>query len=402
MTNQELLKQAQEMVRKGIIDTSALATGGKLNAEQSSKMIDFVFDETQLRGIARLVKMKAEQYDIDRIGVGKRVARAKIEGVDPAVRRGVTLSKISLNKKTIMVPFELTTEFMEDNIEGMSVEDHVAKMMAKAFANDLENMYISADSLGPAVPEEDIIEGGSADFVVDDILGLMDGWMKLAQSGNVFDAQGSGIGHTLFSAMKKQLPTKYRKNIKMMRFFLPMDTEETYRAVLASRGTALGDRATQDEIAPKGMGVSLQGLALLEARPLKVAHVTLTGTSAVQLNGDTDITDVVAHLQTLAATPTPPLDLVGDLVVDEAAGTIARTGGSGLSDPVNVKVTYRAQTEILLTEGRNLILGIGRDITIRNDFDIYRDVKQWAMTVRVAVNIENEDALVLGKNIVPE
>lgn len=403
MTNAELLKQASELIEKGVISTSALASGGKLNAEQANRMIDFIFDETQLRGIVRLVRMRAEQFDIDKIALGKRVARAKTEGVDPGVRRGVTTSKVSLNKKAIMVPFEITTEFLEDGIEtGATLEDHVAGMMGRSFANDLENMYIAGDQNGPAVPEEDIIDGGATDEVVDDLLALMDGWAKLAGAGHVLDADSSGISSNIFSRAKKQLPTKFRRRLNQMRFFLPMDTEETYRNVLASRGTALGDNAIQNELGVKAMGVQLQALALMEPNPIKVAHVTLTGTTAVQLGGDKNITDAIAHLQTLATTPTAPIADPADIIFDLAAGTVVRSGGSSLPSPVNVKITYRAQTEMILCEGRNLILGIGRDITIKRDEDIFKDVKQWAMTVRVAVEIEETDAVVLVKNIAVE
>lgn len=400
MTNEELLSQAQQLVEKGIIDSSALATGGKLNPRQADRMIDFIFDETGLKGIARLVRMKAEQYDIDKIGVGKRVAVAKDEGVDPGVRRGVTHSKVPLNKKTVMVPFEISAEYLEDNIEGMSVQDHVAKLMATQFSNNLEEMYIAGNTLGPAVPQEDILKDGSSDYVKDAFLGLQDGWMKLAGTGNIVDADSANISSNVFSKMKNALPNKFRKRLKQLKYFLPMDTEQNYRQTLAARGTAMGDRALESEDRIKAFGVELVPLSLLELNPLKVAHVTLTGTTPVQLNGDKNITDAVAHLQTLtAATPTAPIADPADIEFDLAAGTVARSGGSSLSDPVDLKITYRSQSEVLLSEGRNLILGIGRDITIERDKDIYRGVKQWAMTTRVAVQIEETEAVVLGKNI---
>ncbi len=403
MTNKELLRQAVEMIEKGIISTSDLASGGLLNPEQSNRMIDFVFDETKLKGMVRLIRMRAEQTDIDKIGVGTRVSVPKAEGVDPGVRRGVNTSKVVLNKKTIMVPFEITTEFLEDAIEtGSTLEDHIAAMMGKQFANDLEGLYIAGDKNGPAVPEGDIIDGGSSDHVVDGLHALMDGWVRLSGSGNVLDVDSAGISSNVFSRAKKALPTKYRRRLNLMRFFLPMDTEETYRNVLASRGTALGDNAIQNEVGVRAMGVQLESLALMEPNPLKVEHVTLTGTTPVQLNGDKNITDAVAHLQTLSNTPTAPIADPGDIVFDLAAGTVARSGGSTLPSPVDLKITYRAQTEMLLCEGRNLILGIGRDITIKRDEDIFKDVKQWAMTIRTAVEVENDEAIVLVKNIAIE
>jgi hypothetical protein len=398
MDNKELLKQAIELIEKGIITTSSLASGGKLNPEQADKFLDFVFDETGLKNIVRMVKMKAEQYDIDKVGVGRRVAVPKEEATDPGVRRGVQTSKISMNKKAIMVPFEISEEFFEDNIEGEAVEDRIARMMATQFANNLEELYINGDTLGPAVVQSDILEGGSSDYVKDSYLALQDGWMKLARNGNIVDAEGANISSNVFSKMKNALPNKYRKRLSQLKYFVPMDTEQNYRQALSARGTSMGDNALQTEERIKAFGVELVPLSLLEAAPLKVAHVTLTGTTAVQLNGDKNISDVVVHLQTLAGTPTAPI-AGSDYDLDEAAGTIARSAGSTLPNPVSVKVTYRSQTEILLTEARNLILGIGRDIKIKKDLDIFKDVRQWAMTVRVAVQIEETEATVLGKNI---
>lgn len=398
MTNEQLIAQATEMIEKGIISTSALATGGKLNPTQAANMIDFIFDETGLRGMVRLVRMKAEQFDIDKIGVGKRVAVPKTEAVDPGVRRGVTTSKISLNKKAIMVPFELSDEFLDDNIEGRSSEDHVARMMGTQFANNLEDMYINSNLLGVAVPEEDIIDGGATDEVKDPLLALMDGWWKIASGGNVFDADSANISSNIFSKMKNALPNKFRKRLRQLKYFVPMDLEQNYRQTLAARGTALGDAAIQSDERIKAFGIELVALSLLESAPLRVAHVNLAGTTAVQLNGDKNITNVIAHLDTLGSTPTANIS-PSDIDIVGTTGTIARSGGSGLPDPVDVKVTYNSQSEIILTEARNLILGIGKDITIKRDQDIFKDVKQWAMTVRVAVQIEETEALVLGKNI---
>ena len=66
--------------------------GGKLNPAQSDKFIDYVIDETVLKDNARIVRFRNEPLDIDKIGVGKRVAVAKAEASDPGVRRGITIA----------------------------------------------------------------------------------------------------------------------------------------------------------------------------------------------------------------------------------------------------------------------------------------------------------------------
>ena len=87
-----------------------------------------------------------------------------------------------------------------------------------------------------------------------------------------------------------------------------------------------------------------------------------------------------------------------DYTLDAAAGTFTLTGGA-IPDPSDIKITYQAESQIWLTEFRNLILGIGREITLERDRDIFASVSEFALTARVGVQIEETDAVVLGINI---
>ena len=71
----------------------------------------------------------------------------------------------------------------------------------------------------------------------------------------------------------------------------------------------------------------------------------------------------------------------------------------GVYDGDTVKVTFKSQGQVILSEFRNLILGIGRDITIKRDEDIFADVAQYAIHTKVAVQIEETDAAVLAINV---
>jgi hypothetical protein len=88
-----------------------------------------------------------------------------------------------------------------------------------------------------------------------------------------------------------------------------------------------------------------------------------------------------------------------DYNVNLALGTVARIGGGAIADGAIVKVTFKTLGQLMLTESRNLILGIGRDITIKRDEDIYSDVRQYAIHAKVAVQIQEVDATVLAINV---
>ena len=389
----------KELVQKAIITTDQLAAAGKLNPAQADKFIDLVIDVTGLSGNVRIARFRNDQLDIDKINVGKRVALPKSEASGPAVRRKVNTSKVSLNPKNVVVPFEISSDFMMENIEGEQVEDTIIKMMATQFGNDLEELYILGDTLGVAALEADLIDGGSSTQVVkDSYLALFDGWLKLAGQAHVVDAAGANISSNVFSKMIKEMPDKWKRVRRNMRFFTSTDHEQNYRNSVSGRATAAGDAALNSTNNMTPFGVEVVPLALLPTQPTVVKHVVLTGTTAVGL-GFKGISDVVVTQETLGSSPLTPFIDTTDYVIDSANGTIARNGGGAITSGATVKVTFKTQGQAILSEYRNLILGMGREITIKRDEDIYADVAQYAIHAKVAVQIEEADAAVLAKNI---
>lgn len=390
----------KQLVQKSLVTTDALAAGGKLNPEQANKFIDYVFDLSKLRGRVRTVKFKPDQLDIDKIGVGQRVALAKREAVDPGRRRGVTTSKVSLNPVEVMVPFEISDDFGEYNIEEEDVEDHVIKMMATQLGNDLEELGLDGDKLGPARIADDIYPGESTTQVLKDTyMALLDGWLKLSRGGNQVDHNNVNINSKIFNDMLNAMPEKYKRDKRNLRFFTSSTIEQNYRQVVSTRATAKGDDALSSQSNLTPYGIQLDPIPMFNTMPRVTEHVTLTGTTPVQLlfKGIVGSMEVVAP-STLANTPLTPYVEGTDYSMDYTAGVITRIGGD-ISSGAVVKITYRTDAQMLLTEYRNLIFGMARDVRIEKDRDIYKGVNQYAITVKVALEIENLEAVVFGKNI---
>ena len=392
----------EELVRKATIVADDLATGGKLNPAQSDRFIDYVIDETVLANNARIVRFRNESLEIDKMGVGRRVTVPKKEAADPNVRKGISTSKVELQPKEIMTPFEVGDNFRELNIEGDNVEDTIIRLMATQMANDVEDLYINGNKLGPARIESEIVENGSDTQVIkDSFLALEDGWSLLGEQSNIVDAAGRNIGLSLFSEAIRAMPTKFRRNKSALRWFISPDLWQLYLEKLSTRATNLGDQAANGGADAQGpFGIKAVPVPLWEFEPLTVEHVTLNGTTAVQL-ANSPVTDVVVTPSSLAGVPTTPFveGAGNDYVLDAAAGTIAREAGGNIGDGDTVKVTYRSNPQILLTHQNNLIVGIGRDVRIEKDRDIYKGVNQYAITAKVSVQYEELTALVKVKNV---
>jgi len=390
----------EELVEKAVITTNDIAASGKLNPAQADKFVDYVVDITGLKDQARVVRFRNEQLDIDKIGIGKRAAMPATEAVAPGTRRSINTSKITLTPKEIIVPFEISDNFREINLEGDSVEDHIIKMMATQLANDLELLYISGDTLGQASLENDVLDGGSlTQYVKDAYLALADGWLKLARGANVFDNLGGNIGSSLFSRMINVMPAKFKRDRGQLRFFSSIELEQLMREKVSTRATQTGDAALQNAAPLSPFGVPLMPFPLFPFKPRVVEHVVLTGTTPTALLHAPIAGNPVVVLPTIdSSNAVTPFISGTDYFLDQANGTLARVGGA-ITSGATVKVTYDANPQIILTHQNNFIVGIGRDIRIEKDRDIYKRVNQYAITCKVAVQFEELTAIVLGKNL---
>jgi hypothetical protein len=389
----------QELLQKATITTDALASAGKLNPEQAEKFLDFVEDETQVAGTGvRFERFRNEQMLIEKLNVANRVALPFTEATDPAVRRGVSTSKVTLQPKEIMVPFEVSDLFKDYNVEGMSVEEHIIKMMATRLANNMEELFWDGNALGPAVLESDYVEGGSGtDYRKDSYLALFDGWLKQAEAGHVVDAANGEINPTLISRALRAMPNKFRKNRRDLVDFLSWDHEQAYREGVSTRATGAGDSARAGTDTVPSFGVNLRPISLLDPNPLYVEHITLGASATVSLS-HANITDVVVSDDTLAAVAATPYVENTDYTVDLAAGTITNLD-VGIGAGAGLKITYRTGGKMLITRPRNMITAVGRDIAIERDRNIYRRVNEYAIHARVYCCFEETDAVVLVKNV---
>jgi len=394
----------EEMIEKAVITTDDIASSGKLNDEQADQFIDFVIDVTGVTEFARVVRFRAENLNIDKIGVGSRVTMPAIEARDPNRRKGISASRVQLTPREIMTPFEIGDSFVENNLEGDNVEEHIVKMMATQTANDTEELHINGSTEGVAALESDLVDGGSStEYIKDTFLALFDGWLRLADSGNTVDIGGSAISPNVFSRMLNELPAKFKRQKRDLVFLCSQELEQLYRERVASRATATGDQALNSSGRMTPFGIPLVGVALFAFYPPVVEHVTFTGSSTtVSLRyGPIQASSLVVTTSTLTGdTPEEAYTESTDYTVDETAGTVTHAGGgSAIGATDTVKVTYSAYPQVLLTHRKNMIIAWGRDIRVEKDRDIYARVDQYAITAKTDVEFEELTAVVKAYNI---
>lgn len=396
-----------ELISKntGDINSSALATGGKLTPQQGKMFFSLVFALSALKDIVTLYQFDNETKYIDKMDVDARVMYPMDEGVDPGKRAGIALTQVALTPFDTMTIFEVTDKFLRQNIEGRSIA--LTEKFGEQMMNNMEDFNLNADLIGPSQPESLFVKDGSTTKRVRDPLFMKaDGWMKQADAGHIVDAAGLTKMSTILIKAKKAMPAKYKKNLNNLKFITPIDIADVYQQELSMKNTNLGDQAMVGTISLKSYGISLEPIPLMSSTPIKVKRVTLTGTTAVSLGYkylDKDSIWVTPTTLDSENAEDPYIDTT-DYVINETNGTIARSGGgSAIADGQIVDVTFYSRPEILLTDPKNLVMAANTDsVSVEKQRISNRRVTEYSISASIDVKIINPDAVVKIINIDPE
>ena len=231
MSNSELLQK--------VITTSTLGSApgqnGLLSPEQSTRFINYMWDATVLGSQVRTIRMKSDTVELDAIAFGERLLRGATEGVDDGRNVRPQFSKISLSTVKLRVDWELTTESLEDGVEGDNLEDTVARMITSQVAQDLEDVAINGDT----------------ELTGDPLLKTMDGWGKrLEAGGHIVDNGGNEISRLTFHRALKKMPRKYMQQRNGLKFFTGSNIIQDY---LFSLQNTSADFVTPESLAAAGI-----------------------------------------------------------------------------------------------------------------------------------------------------
>lgn len=397
MTNEELV-----LIQKAITAANVLVSAGKLNPVQATKFLDYVIDTTVMKNNVRVVRFKNEKMEINKLDIGNRVMFPGTEYQAPQERQGVSTSKIELQPKEVVCAFDISDTFKGQNIEGENVADHIMRMFATGWGNNMEEITINGDVVGPAGLEGDVWGAGSTtQYVLDALLAMFDGWWRKADGGHLVNMNGANIGISAFRRMLTAMPAKYKKRRNELRWFMSDELADVYIEKVSTRQTAKGDEAAEGkEQAP--LGISIVRVPGFGFNPTIVQHVALANDTAVALRYKPIVSaSEVVTPSTLDRTPTTPYIEGTNYDMDYVNGTITNpSGDAGIADGATVKVTYQAAPQMLLTHWQNFILAFGMDdLKVERQRNIHKRADEYVMSGRLDQQVENLDAVVKGYDL---
>lgn len=336
-SQEEILSKADEVTTSVVGNDS----GGLLKPAQSNRFLDYVIDQSVLMQNARVVRMRTPQMEIDKVSVGTRLLSKATEATDTGANAAVTFSKVSLSTVKLRLDWAVSTESLEDNIEGASLEDHIAQIMARQTANDLDDLFINGNTASN-----------------NGLIKALDGFVKLAKaSGVTVDEGGNNVSRATYDRILRNLPTKYLQRRNELRFFS-------------------GSGVVQDTIYSLGNPNSATAATAGAPAPMSNVGEMAFLQGAMRANGGAGSTGISPFGIPLIEVPLMPETVAGDY-----------SGASGSHGYVE------------LTFPNNRIIGIHRDITVYRQFKPKTDTIEYTQFMRVGSNIENAESYVIGKNV---
>jgi len=330
---------SKEMLQKVITSQGiASADAGFLKKEQADTFIDYAWDATVLLKTAQRRKLNAPEAEWDAIAVGARIVRKATEAVDTGENAGANFTKVSLRTTKLRLDWELSTESLEDNQEGDSLDDHLARLFSAQFGQDLEDLAINGDTASP-----------------NPLLKSFDGWHKMAKAGGHVRPAATGTGNgqlsrAHFNQALRAMPRKFLARKGDLKFYVSPALLNDYLLSQSDKGIV------PDEIVA----------GMLRQSP---------------------ITDGNAGWSTSMPFGVPTIEVplfdTGFNEINAGTGTGGTSGTSYLE----------------LTDPKNRIIGVQRDIRLYRKYAEKKDTTEYTMYFRAGICWQNLDAVVTVDNV---
>lgn len=240
------MPRTNEQIVKDTITTAGLAAGGALSPEQASKFLQQTFEATTLGGLVRHEKRRAKTGEIDKIGIGTRLLRKKVENVDDGYRGTVEHGKLEYATTAVRLPWEITEETLRENIEGQNYEKIVTDLMTKQVGIDLEDLYINGDESTAST---------ATDY---DFLKINTGWLKQLSTGSNLEdrsskSSGAMILDVFYDAIR-DIPNKY--NNGTLRWIMSPHRRQAWEQYIINQAVTVGGIITDKRVeAPAGIPI---------------------------------------------------------------------------------------------------------------------------------------------------
>lgn len=220
------------LLAKAAVNTDTLGTGGKMNPEQSKQFITFMKDYSAFLRSVDFITMQTTRRVLEYGDVSRRNMRKAKENEDNPATGSFSTKQRELNAVGVIMPYDVTFQFMKENIEQGQINTTLAKLFAQQFANDTVDLGFNGD------------ESSSDEFI-----NINNGWVSIAEADTNTHKVNSASFSTkraLFKGLLGEVPSKYfqmyqQEDKSLLKILVSHTVNREYKEELTERNTALGD-----------------------------------------------------------------------------------------------------------------------------------------------------------------
>lgn len=222
------------------VDSAVLENGGRLNQEQADKFITFMKDYSSFLTRIDMIKMNSPERMLETLDVNKRSMRKRAENAENKATGEVVTGERKLTAVPAIMPYDVTFDFFEENIEKDNADTTLAQLFARQFANDTVDLAFNGDEAASST--------GSDDF-----LKINNGWIKILTTDSDAHKHDSTTAEAtkkdmikIFDEMLGLMPSQYfqmyqEEDKNLLKIFVSHAENRAYKNQLVERNTALGD-----------------------------------------------------------------------------------------------------------------------------------------------------------------
>jgi hypothetical protein len=251
------MSSRREAIAKATTDTT-VAAGGLLDPGQSKAFIDTIKDAAPFGRAIRLDTVTPPSGELNKLTTGSRIMRPATENADDGYRAEPTFPTVSYATVKVRLPWEVTEDVYQENIEQQALEARLTAQMTEQFGIDWDDLDVNGDTTD-----------GSGDAA---FLNIDEGYLRLCSlnaSGDINRVDGSAINggdfvkDHLFAALRA-MPNKYVNAGSLVWMMSPARKIE--------RATGAGDAALIQSGPPAD---SPLGISILEIPQFPDDRITL-------------------------------------------------------------------------------------------------------------------------------
>lgn len=280
MTRREALAKATT--------TTTVAADGLLQPSQSRAFIRKIKDSDPFGQAIRQEIVRAPSGDINKLATNSRIIRAAAENADDGYRAEPTFPAVPYTTTKIRLPFEVTEDTYESNIEKEQLEQRLVQSFATQMGLDLDDLDVNGDTAAGAGPDQAFLQ-------------IHDGLLKLAANeagvhridGSTINGGALSLAH--FFAAKRALPNKHRARGNLRWLMSPGKAIDWVES-LTARATSAGDSAigSGGTLATHPLGIEIMEVPffpddrIMLTNPKNLVRTVFRQIRRRRVTGDTD------------------------------------------------------------------------------------------------------------------